>query len=55
MQIPGFSKNIEASRKEARRLLKEAGVSEGFSFEVISRQEYETLTVWLFDQWRQWA
>lgn len=53
MQIPGFSKNIEASRKEARRLLKEAGVPEGFSFEVASRQEYETLTVWLIDQWRQ--
>lgn len=53
MPIPGFSKNIEASRKEARRLLKEAGVSDGFSFEVASRQEYETLTVWLIDQWRQ--
>ena len=37
MPIPGFSKNIEASRKEARRLLKEAGVPEGFSFEVASR------------------
>ncbi len=52
-QIPGFSRNIETSRQEARRLLKESGVPEGFTFEVISRPEYEILTVWLIDQWRQ--
>ncbi len=53
VQIPGFSKNIEAARQEARRLLKEAGVPEGYSFDLVSRPEYETLTVWLIDQWRQ--
>lgn len=52
-QIPGFSKNIDASRKEARRLLKEAGVPDGFSFEFLNRPEYETLAIWLIDQWRQ--
>ncbi len=52
-QIPGFSKNVEASRKEARRLLKEAGVPEGFSFELVNRREYEVMTVWVIDQWRQ--
>ena len=31
-QLPAFSKDIEANRKEARRLLREAGVQEGFSF-----------------------
>ena len=30
VKLAGFGKNIEASRKEARRLLKEAGVPEGF-------------------------
>ena len=32
VQLGGYSRDIETSRKEARRLLKEAGVSEGFSF-----------------------
>uniref|UniRef100_A0A7V3JAG3 ABC transporter substrate-binding protein n=1 Tax=candidate division CPR3 bacterium TaxID=2268181 RepID=A0A7V3JAG3_UNCC3 len=52
-KIPGFSKNIAASRKEARNLLKEAGVPDGFSFEFLNRPEYETLAIWLIDQWRQ--
>jgi len=53
MQLAGFSKNGEASKKEARRLLKEAGVPEGFSIELLNRQEYEPMTIWLIDQWRQ--
>ena len=53
MQLAGFSKNIEASRKEARRLLKEAGVPEGFSFELLNRDEYEPHAIWMIDQWRQ--
>jgi peptide/nickel transport system substrate-binding protein len=53
MQLAGFSKNGEASKKEARRLLREAGVPEGFSFEILNRVEYEPMTIWLIDQWRQ--
>jgi peptide/nickel transport system substrate-binding protein len=53
MQLAGFSKNGEASKKEARRLLKEAGVPEGFNIELLNRQEYEPMTIWLIDQWRQ--
>jgi peptide/nickel transport system substrate-binding protein len=54
-RIAGFSRNIDASRKEARRLLKEAGVPEGFSFQIHNRppaMPYEPLAVWLIDQWR---
>ena len=53
MQLAGFSKKGEASKKEARRLLKEAGVPEGFSFELLNRVEYEAISIWLIDQWRQ--
>ncbi len=55
-QVAGFSKNIEASRKEARRLLREAGIPEGFSFELDNRpppKDYETTAIWFIDQWRQ--
>jgi len=55
-QIAGFSKDINASRKEARRLLREAGVPEVFSFELKNRsagKEYEVAAIWLIDQWRQ--
>jgi peptide/nickel transport system substrate-binding protein len=54
-QIAGFSKDIEASRKEARRLLREAGVPEGFSFELDNRppaMPFEPTAIWLIDQWR---
>lgn len=55
-KVTGYSKDIEASRKEARRLLREAGVPEGFSFELKNRppaKDYETMAIWLIDQWRQ--
>lgn len=55
-QLPGFSKDIQASRKEARRLLREAGVPEGFEFAFKNRdvkEPYEVTGVWLIDQWRQ--
>jgi peptide/nickel transport system substrate-binding protein len=55
-QIPAFSKDMEANRKEARRLLREAGVPEGFSFQIINRpppMPYEPIAVWLIDQWRK--
>src|SRR5437773_2224508 len=41
---------------EARRLLREAGVPDGFSFTYKNRgvpMPYEPLGVWLIDQWRQ--
>jgi peptide/nickel transport system substrate-binding protein len=54
-KVAGFSKDIEGSRREARRLLREAGVPEGFSFKILNRSEgdYEVAGVWLIDQWSQ--
>ena len=54
-KVAGFSRDIEASRKEARRLLREAGIPEGYSFEVIrpTAPNYQPLTIWQIDQWRQ--
>ncbi len=52
-QIAGFWPDIEKSRAEARRLLKEAG-AEGLSFELLNRnvdQPYKYLGTWLIDQW----
>ena len=54
-ELAGYGKNIEASRQEARRLLKEAGV-EGLSFTFKNRgipMPYEPLGIWLIDQWRK--
>jgi len=55
IKIAGFSKDIESSRKEARRLLREAGVPEGFRLEFIrpSPTAYEPKAIWIIDQWRQ--
>jgi len=55
-RLAGFGKDIEAARKEARRLLREAGVPDGFSFVFMNRnlpEPYEPATVWLLDQWRK--
>jgi peptide/nickel transport system substrate-binding protein len=52
-QIAGFWPDIEKSRAEARRLLKEAG-AEGLSFELLNRnvdQPYKYVGTWLLDQW----
>jgi len=54
--IAGYWPDIEKSRTEARRLLKEAGVPEGFSFVFTNRgtpMPYEPLAVWMIDQWRK--
>jgi peptide/nickel transport system substrate-binding protein len=51
--IAGFWPDIEKSRAEARRLLKEAG-ADGLSFELVNRnvdQPYKYLGTWLIDQW----
>lgn len=55
-QIAGYWPDINKSRAEARRLLKEAGVPEGFKFKLHNRgveQPYKILGIWLIDQWRQ--
>lgn len=54
-QLAGYWKDPNASRAEARRLLKEAG-AEGLSFTFKNRgipMPYEPLAIWLLDQWRQ--
>ena len=51
--IAGFWPDIEKSRTEARRLLKEAG-AEGLSFELLNRgvdQPYKYVGIWLIDEW----
>ena len=51
---PGYGKNIEANRAEARRLLKEAG-AENLSFTLTDRNiaPYVTAGIYAIDQWRQ--
>src|SRR6185437_8469306 len=52
-KIAGFSPDIEKSRAEARRLLKEAG-AEGLSFELLNRnvdQPYKFNATWVIDEW----
>jgi peptide/nickel transport system substrate-binding protein len=55
-KLAGYWRDINKSRAEARRLLREAGVPEGFSFTFKNRgipHPYEHLGIWLLDQWRQ--
>src|SRR5882757_9319152 len=52
-QIAGFWPDIEKSRAEAKRLLKDAG-AEGISFELLNRdvdQPFKYLATWLVDEW----
>ena len=51
--LAGYWADIEKSRAEARRLLKEAGV-EGLAFELLNRnidQPYKFVATWLIDEW----
>jgi peptide/nickel transport system substrate-binding protein len=51
--LPGYWPDIEKSRAEARRLLKEAG-AEGLKFELFNRnidQPYKFVGTWLIDEW----
>jgi peptide/nickel transport system substrate-binding protein len=52
--IPGFGRDVAASRAQARRLLQEAGVS-NLSFVLNNRNQppYTEAGVYLVDQWRQ--
>jgi peptide/nickel transport system substrate-binding protein len=55
-KLAGYWRDIGKSRAEAKRLLREAGVPDGFSFTFKNRgipMPYEPLGVWLIDQWRQ--
>ena len=55
-KVAGYWPDAEKSRAEAKRLLKEAGVPEGFSFTFKNRgipMPYEPLGVWMIDQWRR--
>jgi peptide/nickel transport system substrate-binding protein len=52
-KIAGFWPDIDKSRAEARKLLKEAG-AEGLSFELLNRnvdQPYKYVATWLIDEW----
>ena len=52
-QLAGYWPDIEKSRAEARRLLKEAG-AENLSFELLNRstdQPYKYYGIWAVDQW----
>src|SRR6516162_6154512 len=52
-EIAGFWPDIEKSRAEARRLLKEAG-ADGLSFELLNSnvdQPYKYVATWLIDEW----
>ncbi len=54
-KLAGYGKDIKASRKEARRLLKEAGIPDGYEFTFKNRDlpmPYESMGIWLIDQWR---
>ena len=54
-KLAGYGRDAEASRGEARRLLKEAG-AEGLTFTFKNRgipMPYEPLGIWLIDQWRK--
>jgi peptide/nickel transport system substrate-binding protein len=55
-KLAGYGRDIKANRAEARRLLREAGVPDGFAFTFRNRgipQPYEPIAIWLIDQWRQ--
>jgi peptide/nickel transport system substrate-binding protein len=55
-KLAGYGRDINAARAEAKRLLKEAGVPDGFSFTFKNRgipHPYEPIGIWLIDQWRQ--
>jgi peptide/nickel transport system substrate-binding protein len=52
-KLPGYWPDIEKSRAEARRLLKEAG-AENLTFELMNRnvdQPYKYIATWVIDEW----
>jgi peptide/nickel transport system substrate-binding protein len=56
VKIAGYGKDGNAAKAQARALLKEAGVADGFSFVYKNRDipsPYEPVAVFLIDQWRK--
>jgi len=56
MKLAGYGRDIRESRSEARRLLAEAGVPEGFAFVLKNRDipmPYQPIGAWLVDEWNQ--
>jgi peptide/nickel transport system substrate-binding protein len=56
VKLAGYGRDVNAARAEARRLLREAGVPEGFQFVLKNRdvkEPYEAVGVFLIDQWKQ--
>ncbi|OLD41927.1 MAG: hypothetical protein AUI83_20160 [Armatimonadetes bacterium 13_1_40CM_3_65_7] len=55
-KLAGYGRDIAAARAEAKKLLAEAGVPEGFEFNLLNRNvemPYRYVAVFLIDQWRQ--
>jgi len=55
-KVPGWGTDVNAARTEARRLLREAGVTDGTQFVLKNRdvkEPYEAVGVFLIDQWKQ--
>jgi peptide/nickel transport system substrate-binding protein len=55
VKLPGFAKDVAASREEAKKLLEEAGVKD-FKFKLLNRNIAEPYTpgaVFAIDQWRR--
>jgi len=56
VKLAGYGRDIRESRAEARRLLAEVGIANGFSFVLKNRNipmPYTHIGTWLVDQWRQ--
>lgn len=54
--LEGFGTNMKKARAQARQLLKEAGIPEGFEFTLRNRttdQPYKVVGIWVIDQWRK--
>jgi len=55
-KLAGYGRDIAAARAEAKKLLAEAGVPDGFEFNLLNRNiemPYQYVGVFLIDQWRQ--
>lgn len=55
-KLAGYWPDINKSRAEAKRLLKEAGYPNGFEFTLHNRgvdQPYKVVGTWVIDQWRK--
>ena len=56
MKLAGYGRDIREARSEARRLLAEAGVPDGFSFVLKNRDipmPYHQIAEWLVDDWQR--